>query len=56
MALILFERMDSVSDKYLIDGYLLIDCDYPQFVNDTICKFYPIGMETEASNDDLGSV
>ena len=56
VALILFERMDSVSDKYLIDGYLLIESDYPQFVTDTICKFYPIGMETEASNDDLGSV
>jgi len=29
VALILFERMDSVSDKYLIDGYFRIDCDYP---------------------------
>ncbi len=56
VTIVLFERRDAVSDKLLIDGYIRSDSYYPPCIYELIYTFYPNGIETGQSEDDLGSV
>ncbi len=60
VAVLLFERKDSISDGKIIDGYIdqfersqfnII----PQGVKAMVMEFYPVGIECDSKNDDLGA-